>query len=173
MRLYQSPFKLNKMKIIKIPVLLLGAVMSMLPAGNALAQSNSKANLEDARKAIAASNELYFLAFAKNEAPLFVDRYAEDCWIMPPNAPALCGPEAAANFFQTTYSRSGIRNGKFITVDVYGISEDIVAEIGFWKVYDAGNTEFDDGKYLVLWKKTPKGWKMWRDSFSSSRSKKN
>ena len=51
------------------------------------------------------------------------------------------------------------------------MQEDIVAEIGFWKVYDADKVEFDDGKFLVLWKKTPKGWKMWRDSFSSSHSK--
>jgi ketosteroid isomerase-like protein len=29
---------------------------------------------------------------------------------------------------------------------------------------------FDDGKFLVLWKKTDKGWKMYRDSFSSNRA---
>ena len=27
---------------------------------------------------------------------------------------------------------------------------------------------FDDGKFLVLWKKTKNGWKMFRDSFSSN-----
>jgi ketosteroid isomerase-like protein len=26
----------------------------------------------------------------------------------------------------------------------------------------------DDGKYLVLWKKTPGGWKMYRDCFNSN-----
>jgi ketosteroid isomerase-like protein len=36
---------------------------------------------------------------------------------------------------------------------------------------DAQNTLVDDGKYLVLWKKTDKGWKMFRDSFSSNRAK--
>jgi ketosteroid isomerase-like protein len=143
----------------------------VLSAGYAGAQT--QATLDDARKAIAASNELYFQAFARNEPSLFVDRYAEDCWIMPANAPVICGPDAVGPFFQTAYSKFGIRNGKFITVDVYGISADMVAEVGFWKVYDAGNTEFDDGKYIVLWKRTAKGWKMWRDSFNSSRSKKN
>ncbi|GGA96075.1 YybH family protein [Puia dinghuensis] len=161
------------MKSIKILVLLFGTVMSMLPSGRTLAQSNSSAIVEDARKAIAASNELYWQAYAKNDASLFVNRYAEDCWIMTPNAPTVCGPDAVGSFFQASYSKFGIRNGKFITVDVYGISEDIVAEIGFWKVYDAGNAEFDDGKYLVLWKKTSNGWKMWRDSFNSNHSKKN
>ena len=102
----------------------------------------------------------------------FINLYAEDCWIMVPNALTLCGPDAPGGFFQTAYNKLGIRNGKFITTDVYGIREGIVAEIGFWKLYNIGNIEFDDGKFLRLWKKTPKGWKIWRDSFSSSRSRK-
>ena len=153
-------------------IILCFAGISMLPFHHASAQPDSIANLEDAKKAIAASNEIYFQAFVKNDASIFINRYAEDCWIMPPNAPALFGPDAPRDFFQTAYNKSGIRNGKFITIDVYGISEDIVAEIGFWKLFDDDNIEFDDGKFLVLWKKTPQGWKMWRDSFNSSRSKK-
>lgn len=161
------------MKKIIMKVLLFGAVVVILPSGYLPAQSNDKTMLDDARKAIAASNEIYWQAFAKNDPSLFVDRYAEDCWIMPPNAPAVCGPDAVRDFFLASYSKFGVRNGKFITVDVYGVSEDLVAEVGFWKVYDGGNSEFDDGKYLVLWKRTAKGWKMWRDSFSSNRIKKN
>ena len=160
------------MKKEKLFIILCFAGISMLPFHYASAQAGSVANLEDAKKAIAASNEIYFQAFVKNDASIFVNPYAKDCWIMPPKTPALCGPDAPGDFFQTAYTKFGIRNGKFITIDVYGISEDIVAEIGFWKLYYAGNIEFDDGKFLVLWKKTPQGWKMWRDSFNSSRSKK-
>ena len=157
----------------KTTVLFLGTLIAMLPSYCILAQTKDEATLKNARKAIAASNELYWQAFAKNDSSLFVDRYAEDCWIMSPNAPTACGPDAPGNTFRAGYAKYGIRNGKFVTVDVYGVSDDIVAEVGFWKVYDAANTEFDDGKFLVLWKKTPKGWKMWRDSFNSNRSKKN
>ena len=32
---------------------------------------------------------------------------------------------------------------------------------------DAQDHVFDNGKYLVLWKKTASGWKMLRDSFNS------
>jgi len=144
----------------------------MLPFDRLTAQSNARADLEEAKKAIAKSNELYFQAFARNDASLFIDRYAEDCWIMLPNAPALCGPNAANDFFQRGYNQFGVRNGKLITVDVYGVSEDVVAEVGFWKLYNVDNIEFDDGKFIVLWKITPGGWKMWRESFNSSRSKK-
>jgi ketosteroid isomerase-like protein len=148
------------------------AVASMLPLASIFAQTGSITSLEDARKAIAESNELYFQAFAKNDVSLFVNRYAEDCWIMLPNAPALCGPDAAKDFFRRGYDQFGIRNGKLITVDVYGVSEDIVAEVGFWKLYNVSSVEIDDGKFIVLWKKTFRGWKMWRESFNSSRGKK-
>ena len=160
------------MKRNKTVLILYLTFVSMLSFQYLSAQRDPKAELEDAKKAIAESNELYFQAFAKNDASIFISRYAEDCWIMPPNSPALCGPDASGNFFQAGYNQLGIRNGKLITIDVCGISEDMVAEIGFYKLYDAGNTEFDDGKFIVLWKKTAKGWKMWRESFNSSRSKK-
>jgi hypothetical protein len=84
----------------------------------------------------------------------------------------MTGPTAANDFFRAGYDQFGVRGGKRITVDVYGISEDIVAEIGFWKLLDSTGKEFEDGKYLVLWKKTPKGLKMWRDSFSSNHARK-
>jgi ketosteroid isomerase-like protein len=155
----------------KTYIILYLAIMSIHPSILS-AQSSPNPDLEDARKAIAESNEILFQAFVKNDPSLFISRYAEDCWIMPPNAPILCGPDAPGDFFRTAYNKFGVRNGKFITVDVYGVSEDIVAEIGFWQLYDAVNIELDNGKFIVLWKKTSKGWKMWRDSFNSSRSRK-
>jgi len=154
----------------KIFPILYMVVISMLPFDCIWAQSDEDPNLEEAKKAIAASNDIYFQSFAKNDASLLINRYADDCWIMAPNAPTLCGPNSAGDFFRKGYDL-GVRNGKFITVDVYGVSNNIVAEIGFWKLYNAGDSEVDDGKFLTLWKKTPKGWKMWRESFSSNRSR--
>jgi ketosteroid isomerase-like protein len=125
-----------------------------------------RSELEEARIAIAASNAIYFQAFAKGDSSIFIDRYAKDCWIMPPNASALCGEEAPLEFFRTAY-RFGLRNGKFITTDVFGDGKEYVTELGFWQSFDAAGKMFDNGKFLVLWKKTPNGWKMYRDSFSS------
>ena len=128
----------------------------------------AQTNLSEAKKAIAASNAIYFQSFAKNDSSIFINRYAKDCWIMPPNAPIISGSGAPLQFFKLAYSKFGLRNGKFITKEVYGVSENIVAEIGLWQSFDAQNKMFDDGKYLVLWKKTDQGWKMYRDSFSSN-----
>lgn len=137
-----------------------------------IAQS-ANAELEDAKKAIAASNEIYFQAFSKGDSSIFIDRYTEDCWIMPPNAPSLCGVDAPLEFFKTAYNKFGLRDGKFITIDVSGDGREFVTEAGFWQSFNADHKMFDHGKFLVLWKKTAKGWKMFRDSFSSDLDKTN
>lgn len=155
------------MKKIRLsPTLLLFTIT--LSAIAAHAQTTSRSSLGEAKKAIAESNAIYFQAFVKNDSSIFINRYADDGCILVPNAPALCGPDAALKFFRMAYHDIGLRNGKFITKEVYGISEDFVVEEGLWQSFDANNKLFDDGKFLVLWKKTPKGWKMFRDSFSSN-----
>ncbi|MDO6429101.1 nuclear transport factor 2 family protein [Flavitalea sp. BT771] len=133
--------------------------------------SAQQSGLEEAKIAIAKSNDIYFQAFAKGDSSIFIGRYAKDCWIMAPNEQALCGDGAPLDFFRTAYHQIGLRNGKFITIDVFGDGKEYVTEIGFWQSFDANNKLFDNGKYLVLWKKTPEGWKMFRDSFSSDRNK--
>ena len=138
---------------------------------NGQAQQTKNSNLEEAKKAIAASNAIYFQAFAKGDSSLFIDRYAKDCWIMRPNTPALCGVDAALEFFKIGYQKFGVRDGKFITIDVFGDGVEYVTEVGFWQLLDAGNKVVDKGKSLVLWKKNPDGWKMFRHSFSSDRHK--
>ena len=145
-------------------------LMSFL-VSNCQAQQTMNTNLEEAKKAIAVSNEIYFQAFAKGDSSLFINCYAKDCWIMPPNAPALCGVEAPLDFFRTVYKKIGLRNGKFITIDVFGNGGEFVTEEGFWQSFDANSKLLDNGKFLVLWKKTPDGWKRFRDSFNSDRNK--
>lgn len=129
--------------------------------------------LAEAKLAIEASNAIYFQAFAKNDPDIFIARYADDCCIMAPGMPAQCGPNAAREFFRMAYDQFGLRNGKFITQEVYGDGQEFVTEVGLWQSFDEQGVLYDDGKFLVLWKKTPKGWKMYRDSFSSNREKQN
>lgn len=123
--------------------------------------------LEEARKAIAASNSVYFEAFVKNDSSIFIDRYAADACIMAPGAPMACGREAVLQFFRTAYQQIGLRNGRFMTTHIYGSGKGFVTEEGRWESFNASNQRFDNGKFLVLWKKTDKGWKMYRDAFSS------
>jgi len=132
-------------------------------------QADSPSAMEEAKKAIAASNAMYFESFARNDSSIFINSYAKDACIMAPGAKQLCGPEAAARFFKTAYEQYGLRNGKFITTAIYGDGIEFVTEEGLWQSFNENGILFDDGKFLVLWKKTPDGWKMFRDSFSSNR----
>src|SRR5258708_22063237 len=108
---------------------------------NCQSQQTTNANLEEAKKAIIASNEIYFQAFVKGDSSLFIDRYTKDCWIMPANAPALCGVDAPQEVFKLGYDKFGIRNGKFITIDVFGDGVNFVTEVGFWQTFDANNKQ--------------------------------
>lgn len=125
--------------------------------------------LAEARKAIGESNAIYFDSFVKNDPSIFVNRYAKDACIMAPNSPIACGPEAIAGFFSGAYNDYGLRGGKFITTAIYGDGKEYVTEEGLWQSFDVNGKLFDNGKFLVLWKKTPEGWKMFRDSFSSNK----
>jgi ketosteroid isomerase-like protein len=140
-------------------------LLALLIIGVSLTAS---AQLEEAKKAIAESNARYFQAFAKNDSSIFINSYAENACILAPNAPAACGHAAAATFFRAAYRDYGLRNGKFITTNVYGDGKEYVTEEGLWQSVNAKGETFDDGKFLVLWHKTKAGWKMFRDSFSSN-----
>lgn len=151
-----------------IPV---AAILVILYSCGASSSTKPVTNLEEAKKAIAASNAVYFQAFEKGDSSIFIERYADDCCIMAPDAPAMCGPIAPLEFFRVAYYGIGLRNGKFITTNVYGSGDEYVTEEGLWQSFDANGVMFDNGKFLVLWKKTAKGWKMYRDSFSSNNKK--
>jgi len=135
------------------------------------AQAQSKSNLQEAKKAIAASNSIYFSSYVKNDANIFADRYADDCIIMAPNSKSYYGRKGAIEFFTQSYPH-GPRNGKFTTTAVYGDGKEYVTEQGEMQIMDEKGKVFDEGKYLILWKKTPAGWKMFRDSFGSYRPAK-
>lgn len=81
---------------------------------------NANLNLQQVKDAIVENNDDYFKAFTKGDSSLFIDRYTDDCWIMPSNQPTLCGPEAALDFFRLAYYQLGVRKGKFVSIDVFG-----------------------------------------------------
>ena len=153
-------------------ILLLSLTVLLTNCNNSNTSTTANSNLEEAKKAIAESNAIYFESFVKNDSSIFINRYAEDACIMAPDAPQACGHEEAAKFFRAAYDDYGLRGGKFITTAVYGDGIDYVTEEGIWQSLNVKGELFDKGKFLVLWKKTPDGWKMFRDSFSSNHNSK-
>jgi len=128
------------------------------------AQSNPNPLQDEARKAIAASNAIYSDLALKNDGSI-LSRYTEDACLLPPNSPPLCGREQILNFFK---EGPPVRS-TFTIVNVYGDGKEYVTEETRYELFDLTGKKIDDGKILVLWKKTKDGWKMHRDMFSSNR----
>ncbi|CAN5464939.1 hypothetical protein BH10BAC2_BH10BAC2_26290 [soil metagenome] len=123
-------------------------------------------NLDSVKTVIAASNKMYGNAFINADSAIFINSYTSDACIMAPNMPALCGTEGVAGFYKAAYNMMGVRNLALATTQVYG-SGDYITEEGTYELFAAENKSLDKGKFLVLWKKTDAGWKMYRDIFNS------
>lgn len=135
---------------------------------SAIAQTSEK-ELKLEKQIIEATNKAYFNAIEKKDMHAFIRQYTDDCWIMTPNVPVYCGPEAPRDYFNEVMLMKGISRGKFITIDLYGVQNDVMAEVGFYQLYNQSGTQFDDGKYVMLWKKTDGHWKRLRETLISSR----
>jgi ketosteroid isomerase-like protein len=127
--------------------------------------------LEQAKKEIAASNAVFHSSFTKNDSTIFLNCYADDACMIAPNSSLICGKAELAKLFRAGYN-AGVRSGQFVTTHIYGDGIEYVTEEGIGKIFDKAGNLIDEANYLVLWKKTSNGWKMFRDMFSSDKSAK-
>lgn len=127
--------------------------------------ATSSFNLDSVKAAITSSNQLFADAFVKGDSTLLIDRYASDGCLLPADMHTLCGHQEIATFYRGAYEM-GVRNVKLNTTQLYG-EGDYVTEEGTYEIFAAENKFIDKGKFLVLWKKTDAGWKMFRDIFNS------
>ena len=127
------------------------------------AQSKKDRQLEEARKAILASNAIYSDLANKDDGAILT-RYTDDACLMPPNSTPICGRDNILNFF-----KGGPKVHSIFTIqNIFGEGDDFVTEESHYELFDLNNNKLDDGKVIVIWKKTKDGWKMHRDMFSSN-----
>ena len=136
--------------------------LALLFVGNASHSQNASA----VKAIIEITNDHYFELF-KNKDTAIVGLYTDDASLMPANTPAIRGKAALSKDFKDTYDGGHIQGVKFSTTDVYDNSGVYVTEEGNWQVFGADGKMIDSGKYLKLWKKTARGWKIFRDIFNS------
>lgn len=133
---------------------------------NCQAQQKETRELREARQAIEASNLIY-AELANKGGESILTRYTDDACLLPPNAPPVCGKENIANFF-----KNGPKVQVTFTIQhLYGDATAFVTEESFYEMRDMNGNLIDDGKVVVVWKKTADGWKMHRDMFSSNRGR--
>jgi len=127
------------------------------------AQSKADQNLAEAKKAIAASDAIFSDLANKGDGSI-LSRYTDDACLLPPNAAPVCGRDNILQFFKAGPKVHSI----FKIQNVYGDGSEFVTEESYYELFDMNNKKIDEGKVLVIWKKTKEGWKMYRDMFSSN-----
>jgi len=142
-------------------------ILSFVFAFPILAQQDKDQVPGKVSAAIAQSNQLYSQGFEKHLPALVTERYSSDGAIMAPGAPAITGQKDFEAFFEGGYAH-GIRNVLFQTVRLFGFSGTFVNEEGRYELKNAKGETIDQGKYIVIWKKTASGWKMYRDIFNTN-----
>ncbi len=143
---------------------LLAPTLALILSNQLQAQSAKFPDIEV--QAITQVNSTYGEAFNKNDSSLFLDCYAADGCILASGAPALCGQKGLLLFFKAAY-RTGMRNIVFTTLNWYGYNGAYVTEQGTYRQVDAEGHSIGVGKYLVVWQKLAKGWRMLRDMFNA------
>jgi ketosteroid isomerase-like protein len=124
-----------------------------------------KTDSASVKKDIAWVDSIYAKAFAQQDTSLFLKCYAADGAIMPPGRPLLSGKPMLLAFFNFG-CKSGVRNIVFSSKGLYGLTDHYVTEQGQFEMFDDQQKSIAKGKFLTIWKKTPQGWKMFRDMFS-------
>lgn len=122
-------------------------------------------NLTTAKAEMVALSIEWMAFVAAGDSVGLANMYAQDAKYMMNGAPAISGRKN----IQSTFSgmmKSGISRVDLIIIDVWG-TENFLAEEGESSIF-VGDTEVDQGKYIVLWKKEEGKWKMFRDIFNSN-----
>jgi len=116
------------------------------------------------------TNAKFIEYIRKGDAAGLATLYTEDACLMPTNSPPLVGRENIKGFWGAAIQTMGVKDAALTTEELVG-EGDTVTEYGEYKLMaqlegqEAGE---DVGKYVVLWKKTPEGWKLHWDIFNTN-----
>lgn len=124
------------------------------------------------RAAVEASGMRTAAAFNRGDMAGFIQPYAPDVWVFPPNAQPFQGPAAAHEYFTRDYTE-GTRNLQLTTT---GLDRQgpMAYETGIYTADyptpgQAGAMSRDNGKYVHVWKRDPEGaWRIHLAAWSSN-----
>ncbi|HEY8121302.1 MAG TPA: DUF4440 domain-containing protein [Myxococcota bacterium] len=124
---------------------------------------------DDVRAAIETQNRSFGETVRARDAAAIGALYAEDGAALPPGGAVVSGRAALAQFWGGVLE-SGIASVVLTTEEVVYAGGDTASEVGSAVLSAADGSVADEGKYIVLWKQTPEGWRMYRDIWNSSRA---
>ena len=132
----------------------------VLVAGAAIAQTTGP------RAAIEAANARFSADFAKGNATAVASHYTAAAWAFPPNGDITRGREAIGKLWKGAMD-SGVKEVKLVTVEVEAHG-DTAHEVGTYVLTGEGGKTLDTGKYVVVWKRESRQWRIHRDIWNTS-----
>lgn len=128
--------------------------------------TESRDNL--ARAGIEQANERFEQAFGRQDAAAMAALYTASGQLLPVGSGVVEGTEAIERFWQGVFD-AGLTRADLETVEVFAGADDTATEVGRYRLADGGQ-EADVGKYVVVWLRTPEGWKLHRDIWTTDRA---
>jgi uncharacterized protein (TIGR02246 family) len=126
---------------------------------------------QSVRTTIEANTRQFIEAFNKGDAATVANMYTMDARVLPPNGEMVEGRANIQKFWQGAIS-AGLKMVSLETVNVE-TQGNIAVEVGRYTstLSGAGGiTTTDKGKYVVLWKREGRSWKLAVDIFNTSLS---
>lgn len=148
--------KINRVVLVLVMIVTAVSVSMGQKEGNKASGSNIRNEIEAASKVFAET-------FAKGEAAKIADMYAEGARVMPPNGPMVQERQKIQEFWQAFINTGAKLSLKTSDVDAQG---NVAIEVGTYELIFPDNTR-DAGKFVVVWRRHKKDWKLAIDIFNS------
>jgi len=123
----------------------------------------------DLRAEIGKQDQAWQKAYNAGDAAALTALYTKDAQVLAPGAETAAGSSAIQAFF-TEDMKGGAKNTLTLE-DVVGFG-DYALETGKYVATSAEGKHLDHGKFMTLYKKTDRGWKIYRDTWNSSMAAK-
>ncbi len=120
----------------------------------------------DTASKIAEVNKVFMNCIRTNDQDGFVNLYTDDAVLLANNAPPLLGQVGAGRFFSVLQDK-GIAEVRLTTIEIHSVGSD-AWERGVSEARDRFGQIIGRGNYIVIWKKTPLGWKLHRDIMNNA-----
>jgi ketosteroid isomerase-like protein len=132
---------------------------------NGCAKDRQK-EIETLKSQIEAVNVQFADAFARRDVAALGSLYATDAQAFPPGLGPVAGRASIQDMWKG-FLAMPVGRIQLRTIEVDGNGETAWEEGRYTLVGQNGAT-MDDGKYVVIWKHQPDGWKLYRDIWSSN-----
>ena len=144
---------------------LLLLVILAFAASASLAQTKgNNTSKGDVRGAIEAASKGFAETLGKGQAAAIADMYAEGARVMPPNGGLIQGTQKIREFWQGFIDSGAKLSLSTSDVEAQG---NVAIEIGTYELL-APDGSRDAGKFVVIWRRQKKGWKLAVDIWNSS-----